>query len=195
MPEVTYNGQQYSTESQIGKEALKHERPHNYRPENHPYPRMLYKAKMGDDGIVRADAGVTLGREYFASDQAYESAVKRDDAFNNSCRTIVGTEREHQMARDNGWRDSAEEAIEFCKFDYTIRQGTAAAERLYRDRNMSEKAKSEAKAADDATPLILPEIPEAKTVKNPYSVAAQVAQEAKLDKRTKAYKDSLKQAS
>lgn len=165
---VTYNGQQYSTESQVGKEALKHERPVGYRPENNPYPRMLYKAQKGTDGIVRVEAGATLPREYFPNDEAYRSAVRRDEVFNASCQMIVGTEREHQAARGNGWCDSAEAAIESTKHFETIILGAAAAERAARDLKMSEKAQREAKAAEAATPNILPEIPESKTVKKPH---------------------------
>src|SRR6185436_17936675 len=105
MPEVTYNGQKYSTESAIGKEALKHEQPH-YRPEQNPYPRMLYKAVKGTDGYVRVDAGATAPRRYFANDQDYENALRRDEAFNTGNQRIVVSEREHQSARDDGWRDS-----------------------------------------------------------------------------------------
>ena len=175
---VIYNGQEYSRESQVGKEAAKWERPADYRPSQHPYPKMLYKAAKGDDGVVRADAGASLPRRFFANDQAYQAALDRDESFNASCRMVVGTEREHQAARDNGWRDSPEDAIEYCRHFETIILGTAAAERAYKDQRMSPAAQAEAKAAEASTPNILPEIPEGH----------------KIDKRTKAYKESLRSA-
>jgi hypothetical protein len=174
---VMYNGQEYSTSSDVGKEALKWERPASYRAEQHPYPRMLYKASKGEDGVVRADAGQSLPRRFFANDQAYQAALDRDESFNNSCRMIVRSEREHNAAKDSGWRDSAEEAIAYCRHFETVILGTAAAEREYRDQKMSEAARAEAKAADARTPNILPEIPEAPLVKKPHHMSKEARAE------------------
>lgn len=157
---IIYNGQEYSRESQVGKEAAKFEQPH-YRPEAHPYPRMLYRATKGEDGVVRADAGQTLPRHYFRDDQSYRAAIDKDEAFNQSCRMIVNSPAEHNSAKDHGWRDSAEEAIAYCKHFETVILGTAAAERAAAELKMSPAAQAEAKAIDASTPNILPEIPEA----------------------------------
>lgn len=175
---VIYNGQEYSRESDIGKEAMKFERPASYRPEQNPYPRMLYKASKGEDGVVRADAGASLPRRFFANDQAYQAALDRDEAFNASCRMIVGTEAEHKAARDSGWRDTAEEAIEYCRHFETVILGTLAAERAYKDQKMSPAAQAEAKAAEAATPNILPEIPEARAQRLHWKTAQKLAKEA-----------------
>ena len=174
---VMYNGQEYSTESDVGKEAMKFERPASYRPEQNPYPRMVYRAFKGEDGVVRADSGQTLPRHYFRDDQSYRAAIDKDEAFNTQCRMVVGTEREHKAALESGWRDSAEEAIALERHHYTEIIGAAAAERAYKDQFMSEKAQREAKAAEAATPNILPEIPEAPLVKKPHHMSKEARAE------------------
>lgn len=164
---VVYNGVEYSPESDVGKEALKFEQP-NYRPELHPYPRMLYRAFKCEDGIVRADAGAPPRRSLYGSEDAYREALARDDEFNNRCRVIVGqkpmsreqAEAEHRKYKEMGWYDNADEAVEAVKNFETLIKGAAAAERAHRDRGMSEKAKEEVAKIEASTPDILPEIPE-----------------------------------
>lgn len=174
---VVYNGQEYSVDSDIGKIAVEFEQPH-YRPEQNPYPRMMYKAQKCDDGIVRADSGTTAPRHMFANDQAYQFAMQRDDAFNEQCRMEIGRgpdgkalsrevcEAQHKQALENGWRDSAEEAIELVKsFESEIFK--AAMKQADSDKGMTEKALRDARAAQRATPHVLAEIPEQPIMKAP----------------------------
>ena len=74
-------------------------------------------------------------------------------------------DRQRQQAFENGWRNSAEEAIAHIRSLEGEMKMAAAAERLYKDKSMSEKAQREAAAIDASTPDILPEIPEAPRVK------------------------------
>jgi hypothetical protein len=171
MSTVIFNGHPYSRESNVGREAVKFEQP-GYRPEQHPFPRMMYKAQVCDDGIVRCDAGMGMPRHLFANDAAYEASQIRDKQFNDSCRMIVGqgmnreqAEAQYQRAKDEGWFDSAEDAVaHLIKLNTTI-AAAAHMERLKRDQGMTEKARREAAAADAATPMILGEIPEAPRVR------------------------------
>lgn len=174
---VVYNGQEYSADSDIGKIAAQFEQPH-YRPEQHPFPRMMYKAQKCDDGVVRADSGATAPRHMFANDEAYRFAIQRDEAFNAQCRTEIGRgpdgktlprevcEAQYKQALESGWRDSAEEAIELVK---SLHQEmfNASLKRADQDKGMTEKALREARAAERATPDHLPEIPEKPVQKAP----------------------------
>lgn len=98
------------------------------------YPRMLYKA-------VKADGGPTV------------------DVLNGSGTLIVHSEREESSQCSRGWHRSQEEAIaaitaqdrEFAKL---------AAERNFEVRRMSEKARAEVEAHEDASGTHLPTIPD-----------------------------------
>lgn len=161
---VNYNGVPVSTETPLGIELMKWERKPDYRPENNPYPAMLYKAVKGSDGIA-----VCLEDEpdpYMYKDMSlHQRAIDRIRAINESRTMTVHTPEAHRKARENGWRDSAKEAIDqIHAYEHDMQQ--AAAERAYADRNMSESAKREIAKAERETDEQLASVPESRTLKN-----------------------------
>jgi hypothetical protein len=176
MATVRYNGVDIPAESKAGIEVARWERPFDYRPENHPYPRMLYKAFKGSDGVVRCMGTEPRSRHLFISDEQFRSAIEDAKIFTEQCQKIVQNDEEKNRAFSDGWRDTPNEAIEAAKHWETVILGEVAANRAFGERNMSEQAQVEIKAIEASTPNILPEIPE-----------------ARLDKRTRAYKDSQRQ--
>lgn len=154
---VNYNGFPISVETELGKELLKWERKPDYRPENNPYPRMLYKAYKGSDGVIRCmDSEPTSFR--FADLGVYQREIDRIKAFNESCQKTVQTQEQHKAAFADGWRDTAKEA-EAAQMAWEHDMQKAAAERAYQDRNMSEKAQAEIAAAEVSTLDPLVEVP------------------------------------
>jgi len=160
---VSYNGVPVSTETPLGKHLLTWERKSDYRPENNPYPRMLYKAVKGGDGIVRCLEDEPSPYLY-QNMGLHQQAIDRVRVINESRVMTVGTEEEHKKARENGWRDSAQEAIDAIH-GYEHDMQVAAAEMAYRDRNMSEPAKREVLAYAATTTEQVVTMPEARTVK------------------------------
>jgi hypothetical protein len=138
-----------NTESEEAKEMRKWEagytewgapgRPYVYQ----EYPKMLYKARRF------RGAGEYM---VFKDIPEYEApGWGRADAENwsrqNYC--IVRDAQEYARMRSQGWSDTQEQAIARCHaLDKEI--STAAAERAYQDRNMSEPAKREIAAAEEA---------------------------------------------
>ena len=121
----------------------------NYNPANHPYPKMLYRAQQRPDGVW--SVGETMDRMFGGQPGSAEQ-------FTNTCQTIVKSEEEHRKAKDNGWRDTMGEAMDYQRgLEKAV--ADAAAFRHYEDRNMSEAAKAEAAAADDATMDHVAEVP------------------------------------
>lgn len=159
MPDyVNYNGFPISVDTELGKELKRWERPADYRPENHPYPKMLYKAYKGTDGVIRCmDTEPVSFR--FADMGVYQREIDRIKNFNESCQKVVQSQDEHKAAHANGWRETAKEA-EAAQMAWEHDMQTAAAERAYQDRNMSEKAQAEIAAAEVATLEPLAEVPE-----------------------------------
>lgn len=150
-----YDGALYGVQSSMGKELAKWERSPDYRPENHPFPRMLYRAKHRPDG--RRSCGEV-------SDALFKDHTGRPiegaaHAFTTQCQLTVATEAEMLRAFEDGWRKTPGEALEALKARDEARSD-AAAERNYADRNMSARAKAEVEAAEASTPEQLPEIPE-----------------------------------
>lgn len=82
-----------------------------------------------------------------------------DESFSTRNQLIVGNQQELDRARDQGWRLSPQEAIDYA-LSLEDAVSMAAAERIQRDKRMGEAARVEAQAADDATADHLPEIPE-----------------------------------
>lgn len=124
-----------------------------------PYPRMLYQAQrhpVNGKWVLFID----MPKRYdYPTENQWDMACEQARQFAAACQKIVHSEREHQAARDDGWRDSAKEALEFREQEL-IKRGDEAAERNYRDRNMSEKALAEVEKAESAHFGHLPEIPE-----------------------------------
>lgn len=153
---VRYGSLNVSTVTEMGKELMKFERKPGYRPENHPYPTMMYHAKLAPNGQAKVmeDAPVTYG---FAPD-ALNREYSRVEAFNRECQKIVNDEASHKEALNAGWRDTPKEALEQFEADQR-RVGNAAAERAAQDSKMSENAQLEAAHVDSETEFHLPEIP------------------------------------
>ncbi len=98
------------------------------------YPKMLYKA-------VRADGG------------------PRVDVFESGSGTlIVHSQNEENAERGRGWCVSQEAAIQAIR-DEDKMFAELAANRNYTDRNLSERAKAEIQAVEDASSTHVPEIP------------------------------------
>ncbi len=72
---------------------------------------------------------------------------------------IVGDADEERNMQSRGWCLSQQEALD-ARDQALQAKAIAAAERVYHERGMSEKAKAEAAAHDDATDQHLAEIPE-----------------------------------
>jgi hypothetical protein len=187
---VNWNGDQYSVQSSVGREAIKWEqtRGHDYARQN-PLPRMMYKAEIGKDGKAVVEAEQPPSRSFFRSDDDYKIALERKEHFDKSHQRVVHTEREFDAAHSEGWRDIAADAIEACREHYTITVGTATAERKHADQFMSEPARREAAEADAATSFLVPEVKESRTIKQSDVV---MVEGKKVDKRTKEYKATLK---
>lgn len=157
---VSYNGVMISSETPLGKELMKFERPANYRPENHPYPRMLYKAVKQKDGTISAHE--VEPSQYGWTDMGqYQREIERIRTFNESCQKTVKNEEEHLLAKGAGWRESIAEAVQARK-DEELEKQVAAAEFAYETRNFSEKAKAEIREAEKSTDEVLADMPPAK---------------------------------
>ena len=114
--------------------------PYVYR----PFPKMVYRAEVYRGrvacGAVAPDPGELANPNEF---QRLEESAKK---FTERCQMIVKDERELQAARENGWRSSPQEAVEYMEA-HLRSESDAAAIREYEDRGMSEAAKAEAKEA------------------------------------------------
>lgn len=114
--------------------------PYHYR----PFPKMVYRAEEWR-GQIRCMAAEPDPNE-FTNPNEYNRAFEAARRFTERCQLVVRDEREYQRAAENGYRESPQEAVEYLQ-NRVAEQSRAAAERNYADRNMSEPAKAEAKAA------------------------------------------------
>lgn len=165
-PFVVADGHLISSDTPKGKEAWSWEtkvRIPGYRPENFPYPRMLYKAYTCDDGIVRCMDTVPQYRVGVTVD-VYSQMVRQVEEFNKRCVMEVPDEAAHKRQAEQGWCTSAEEAIKKQK-GWHNDMLEAAAHQNYLDRNMSEKAKQEKREYVSQSPIPVADIPEAPKVK------------------------------
>jgi hypothetical protein len=126
------------------------------------YPRMMYQARQTSSGKW-AVTGEPPSRFGFPDDNSWDRACQEAARFTESCQTTVNDEAEYARKRDEGWRDTPGQAMEF-RDALEKAVSNAAAERNYRDRNMSEAALSESKAAEVENFGHLAEIPE-KTIR------------------------------
>ena len=149
-------GRLVSVDSEEGKERARWEKPWSFA----KFPIMLYRAQR------RADGRVSVGE---ADDRLFKDPDGRTlpgaaEAFSRSCQRIVGEGKDREadekvltIAYEEGWRMTAKEALDhFESKEQVIAE--AAAHRHHEDRNMSESARNEAKAADDETALHVPEV-------------------------------------
>jgi len=150
MAYLYYDGARVSEESQLGKELLKWERKPGWNPENHPFPRMLYRAQHRPDG--RRSVGEVL-------DSLFGGAPGSAEQWSRRCQLTVNDESEQSKALEAGWRFTPQEALEHLESrDNAVSQATA--ERHAADARMGELARREADLADLTTLKHLPEIPE-----------------------------------
>lgn len=138
-----FEGQGYPGETFYAREMRKWNTPKSQggmRPD-HPeeFPKMLYKARRPETGGPLAVIN------------------PRDERFSEANCLTVGDAHEEQRAKDDGWRNTPAEAIARAEaFEDAI--SVAAAERQNAEKRMSEKARAEAQAVDDATFEHVPEI-------------------------------------
>ena len=154
---VWYEGRQVSTASELGKELMKHEKPANYRPEDHPYPRAMYKAARDEKGKIRVLADEPDGNAM--SPDEFNRALGRVKMFNLKNYKQADSYEEHMKLRVQGWRDNPTEALAYFEAEEK-NVGNLAAERAAKDIKMSDLAQKEAVEADAETEFHLPEIPE-----------------------------------
>lgn len=118
--------------------------PYTYR----PFPKMLFRAELvNGKALCMMPAADPYGT---ADPRAYERAEEHARRFTERCQRIVKDEQEMSRAAEDGWRESPQEAVEYLERRETAR-ADAAAERAYADRNMSEPAKREILAEQNAT--------------------------------------------
>ena len=145
-----------TSESELGKEMAKWNKPYHFE----PFPQMLYKAKRRPDGVPAVVE---------TNDEPFGGHPGAAESFTTSCQTTVGDETEMTRAIEMGYRHTPQEALDsFNEREKFL--STAAAHRSHEDRNMGEKARAEAKAADDATAEHVVEVPR-KRVKRRKRVA------------------------
>jgi len=130
--------------SELGKELLKWEQhmsymiprgkspgnPYEYR----PYPRMLYKAAK------RANGKVMCGD--LADDYATEREQQDAQRFTRNCQLIVKSDDEERTAKNQGWCESPQAAIDaFERMEQE--RGNASAQVLYKAQTMGDVAQRE----------------------------------------------------
>lgn len=108
-----------------------------------PYPRCLYMARQHPRNGKFVLELERPEEWQFPTTNQWERAMEEYRKFAESCLRTVQSEGEHQAAIRDGWRDSAKEALEYRE-EQAKAVSTAAAERAYQDRNMSEAAQAEA---------------------------------------------------
>src|SRR5439155_591094 len=132
--------EQHHTQFTMG--GLQPGNPYVYR----PFPAMMFRARQIPPGFPGAGKDAVSipepGNFGFRDQNEWDRACQAARNFTTSCQRIVGDEREHDLARSEGWRDTPTEAQEHADaLQKAI--SDAAAERNWQDRNMGERAKAE----------------------------------------------------
>lgn len=163
----------YTEEAPLTKELAKHEQfpsrftPGDLRPGNpyqfRPYPKMLYMARQAIDGKWATAAGEPSPL-LWRDPNEWARQANYAATFTASCQRVVMDDDEYARAVDEGWRDSAHDALDFREaLERAV--GEAAAERAFSDRKMSEKAQAEAAKVESETFGHVAEIQETKNRK------------------------------
>lgn len=119
--------------------------PYVYR----PYPRAMYKAVKKANGKVVCMETPPNSYAYL-DEKSYERACLEVESFNRQCYSEVKSEEEHKKARNEGWRDTPTEALQFFEAcEQAI--GNAAAEANWGAKRMSARAQDELKQANEQT--------------------------------------------
>jgi hypothetical protein len=125
------------------------------------FPQMLYKAQRTPGSGKWATSMEAPSRFGFPDDVSWDRACQEAVRFAETCQRIVQDETERSRAMEDGWRPSPSLAVEAMQEkDKVI--GDEAAQRAYRDRNMSEKAQAEVEQFEASSFGHQPEIPEKK---------------------------------
>ena len=146
----SYDGARVSGESALGKELATWEQP-NYRPSEHPFPKMLYRAQHRPDG--RRSVGEVL-------DSVCGGAEGSAQQWSRQCQLTVNDESEMVRAFESGWRKTPQEALDYLEAQDNSKSNLTA-ERHASDARMSELAQREAAAVDHSTLKQIPSVPEA----------------------------------
>lgn len=131
-------------ESELGKELAKWEKPYVYR----PFPKMVYRAqKVNGKAYCVMPAPSQFGWRDAAE---YQQAILHAEAVTMQNQLTVQNEDELKRARDNGWRETPQAALDHLE---AVEQdiAKAAAEANFGVRRMGEGAQREHKAATDST--------------------------------------------
>lgn len=145
-----YDGAKVSVDSKLGQELAKWERKPDYRPENNQFPKMLYRAEHRPDG--RRSVGEV-------QDSLFGGAPGAAELWSRRCQLTVQSEDELIRAKENGWREHPQEAMDLLEAKDNAKSNLTA-ERHFTDARMSEKAQREAAAVDQTTLKQIPSIPE-----------------------------------
>lgn len=179
-PYLSYDGALVSLESDLGKELEKWERKPGWKPEDHPYPRMLYRAEHRPDG-KRSVGEVRDSLFPVQGEKGPFVVAGAAEQWSRRCQKTVQNESEYLLAFGQGWRGHPHEALDLLEAeDATVFSVTA--ERHASDARMSEKAQAEAAKVDASTLKQIPSIPVAKERPDPMAKA----REAKAAKRAAA---------
>lgn len=114
------------------------------------YPKMLYKAiKVPTTGKVVCMVQPPKIHE-FPDLNSYQHHMLIAEEINRQCTMTVANEAEERQKKNEGWRNSGQEALDhFEACEQAI--GNAAAEAEFARRRMSQQANEEYQAASDAT--------------------------------------------
>lgn len=111
------------------------------------FPKMLYKAQKVNGKNVCLD--VEPLPDQFPTDDQWRRATESITRRNRENTCIVGSPEEEERRKRDGWRNTPQDAVGFLNgLDDDVAK--AAAHRAYEDRNMSEPAKREIAAAEEA---------------------------------------------
>lgn len=118
-------------ESELAKEMAKWEQtPAQRDPIKNRYPWMLYKAQEKQGRAVVSDPD--------------------DSAFSQGCQTVVQNEQEHQRAKEQGWFDRPQDALDAWQTQQTA-WADEAANVAYHVNRMGAQAQREYQEAGEAT--------------------------------------------
>ena len=134
-----------------------------FRPDGYePYPMMLSKAIKKDNGQWSVCEMPPPRHAYppgQTGDVAWDQAVRYAEEWTKQCQLTVRNQDEYDRAIQAGWVLGQDAAIAKAKaWDKAI--ADAAAERNYRDRNISDRARAEVDRVEASTHEHVAEIPE-----------------------------------
>lgn len=77
-----------------------------------PFPRMIYKARKHANGKVYVQM-VEPSMADFTNVAQYQAACLQINAFNRSCYRIVNSDEELKKAKEEGWREGPQQALDY----------------------------------------------------------------------------------